>query len=82
MFALGTVAKEARMLMLPKCRHCKRAWLPQDSAVAERDFCNRCKGDRREIARKAFALKPNVIGDADGAYVLPRKLRGRWPKRA
>jgi hypothetical protein len=73
---------EAYAMKLPKCRHCGRAWLPRDGAVAMNNYCKRCRAERRLLAGQVFELRPITGSDVDGAYVLPRRLRGRWPKRA
>jgi hypothetical protein len=69
------------MLTLPRCEHCNRVWFPRRGTVASKDFCDRCRRDRRNIAKEAFGLKALTAEDADGRYILPRALRGRWPKR-
>jgi hypothetical protein len=69
------------MLKLPRCKHCNRIWLPSHGTVASKDFCNRCRRERRLTAQKVFGLRPITPEDTNGRYILPRAQRGVWPKR-
>lgn len=64
------------MLQFPRCRHCQRQWKPRQGTVAAQAYCYRCRGDRREIAKQTFALKPLTADDLTGQYVrVWRKAR-------
>lgn len=64
-------------IALPICRNCGRHWRPQEGVVSTNAYCNQCRSDRRVAAAVQFSFRPIALGDLEGPYLLPLRLRGR-----
>ncbi len=49
--------------------------MPALGVVASQEYCDRCRGKRRETAKRQFQLRRLSADDFDGPYLLPRALR-------
>ena len=65
------------LITRPRCGHCNRVWTPRQGVPADHNYCRKCRSKRREIAKRAFGLRPLQPEDFSGPYLLPRALRSR-----